>query len=83
MARPMVELLAQLQVHPVLRYLTLDGSTTFVCLVADLKHNILQPQPINSSMYCIWHIDFKYFRHSMPHLFVHILLMLQRFHIFS
>ena len=34
------------------------------------------------SMYCIWHIDFKYFRHSMPHLFVHILLMLQKFRIF-
>ena len=43
----MVELLAQLQVHPVLCYLTLDGSTTFVRLIAHLKRNILQPQPIN------------------------------------
>ena len=33
-------------------------------------------------MYCIWHINFRYFRHSMPHLFVHILLMLWKFHIF-
>ena len=38
----MVELLAQLQVHPVLRYLTLNGSTTFVRLIAHLKRNILQ-----------------------------------------
>ena len=34
------------------------------------------------SMDCIWHIDFKCFRHSMPYLFVHVLLMLQKFHIF-
>ena len=34
-------------------------------------------------MYCIWHIYFGYFRHSMLHLFVHILLMLQKFPIFS
>ena len=49
MARPMVELLAQLQAHPVLCYLTLDGITTFVHLITHLKRNILQPQPINES----------------------------------
>ena len=36
MAKPMVELLAQLQVHPILRCLALDGITTFVRLVAHL-----------------------------------------------
>jgi len=45
----MVELLAQLQVHPVLCYLTLDGITTFVRLIKHLKRDILQPQPINES----------------------------------
>lgn len=49
MARPMVELLAQLQAHPALCYLTLDSITTFVRLIAHLKRNILQPQPINES----------------------------------
>ena len=49
MARPMVELLAQLQAHPVLCYLTLDGITTFVRLITHLKRDILQPQPINES----------------------------------
>ena len=49
MVRPMVELLTQLQAHPVLCYLTLDDITTFVHLVTHLKHNILQPQPINKS----------------------------------
>ena len=44
---------------------------------------IFQSSRHSCSMYCIWHIDFKYFRHSMPHLFVHILLMLQKFRIFS
>ena len=45
----MVELLTQLQAHPALCYLTLDGITTFVCLIAHLKCDILQPQPINES----------------------------------
>jgi len=45
----MVELLAQLQAHPALCYLTLDGITTFVRLIAHLKRDILQPQPINES----------------------------------
>ena len=49
MARPMVELLAQLQVHPILCYLTLDGITTSIRLIARLKRHILQPQPINES----------------------------------
>ena len=44
MARPMAKLLAQLQAHPVLCYLTLDGVTTFVRLIALLKRNILQAQ---------------------------------------
>ena len=33
-------------------------------------------------MYYIWYIYFGYFRHSAAHLFVHILLMLQKFCIF-
>ena len=45
----MFELLAQLQVHLVLHHLTLDGITTFVCLITHLKCDILQPQPINES----------------------------------
>ena len=51
MERPqaIVELLAQLQAHPILRNLTLDGLTTFVHLITHLKHDILQPQPINES----------------------------------
>jgi hypothetical protein len=49
MERPIVELLAQLQTHPILRYLTLDGITTFVRLITHLKRDILQPQPINES----------------------------------
>ena len=49
MERPIVELLAQLQAHPILRYLTLDGVTTLVRLITHLKRDILQPQPINES----------------------------------
>ena len=49
MVRPMFELLAQLQVHLVLHHLTLDGITTFFCLITHLKCDILQPQPINES----------------------------------
>jgi len=49
MERPIVELLAQLQAHPILCYLTLDGITTFVRLITHLKRDILQPQPINES----------------------------------
>ncbi|KIM37113.1 hypothetical protein M413DRAFT_77411 [Hebeloma cylindrosporum] len=44
-----VGLLAQLQVHPVLRYLTLDGITTFVRLITHLKRDIIQPQPVDES----------------------------------
>jgi hypothetical protein len=49
MERPVVELLAQLQKHPILCYLTLDGITTLVRLITHLKRDILQPQPINES----------------------------------
>jgi hypothetical protein len=49
MEKPVVELLAQLQKHPILRCLTLDGITTLVRLITHLKHDILQPQPINES----------------------------------
>lgn len=49
MERPIIELLAQLRRHPILRYLTLDGITTLVRLTTHLKREILQPQPINSS----------------------------------
>lgn len=49
MERPVIDLLAQLQVHPVLCNLTLDGITTFVRFIIHLKHDILQPQPINES----------------------------------
>ena len=47
MERPIVELLAQLQAHPILRCLTLDGITTFVRLITHLKRVILLPQPVN------------------------------------
>ena len=47
--RPVIDLLAQLQVHPVLFYLTLDGITPFVRLITRLKHDILQPQPVNET----------------------------------
>ena len=36
----------------------------------------------SQDMYYIWYIYFGYFRHSAAHLFVHILLMLQKFCIF-
>ena len=49
MERPVVDLLAQLRKHPILRYLTLDGITTLVRLITHLKRDILQPQPINES----------------------------------
>ena len=49
MERPIVELLTQLQAHPILRHLTLDGITTFVRLITHLKRDILHPQPINES----------------------------------
>ena len=49
MERPIVELLAQLQAHPILRFLTLDGITTFVRLITHLKRDILLPQPIDES----------------------------------
>jgi hypothetical protein len=49
MEKPVVELLVQLQAHPILRYLTLDGLTTFVRLITHLKRDILHPQPINES----------------------------------
>ena len=45
MERPIVELLAQLQAHPILRCLTLDGITTFVRLIT--QRVILLLQPIN------------------------------------
>jgi hypothetical protein len=49
MEKPVVKLLAQLQKHPILRYLTLDRITTLVRLITNLKREILQPQPINDS----------------------------------
>jgi hypothetical protein len=49
MERPVVELLAQLQRHPILRCFTLDGIITLVRLITHLKRDILQPQPINES----------------------------------
>jgi len=47
MERPVIDLLAQLQVDPVLCYLTLDGIITFVRLITHLKRDILQPQPVD------------------------------------
>jgi len=44
-----VELLERLQHHPVLCCITLDGIITFTQLTGHLKHDILQPQPINDS----------------------------------
>ena len=49
MDRPIVELLTQLNAHSILRFLTLDGITTFVRLITHLKRDILHPQPINES----------------------------------
>ena len=47
MERPVTDLLDQLQVDPVLCYLTLDGIITFVRLITHLKRDILQPQPVD------------------------------------
>jgi hypothetical protein len=46
---PAISVLEKLKVHPVLRYLTLDGIVTFTRLSSHLKRDILQPQPISES----------------------------------
>jgi hypothetical protein len=46
---PATSVLEKLKVHPVLRYLTLDGLTTFTRLASHLKRDILQPQPVCES----------------------------------
>jgi len=50
MERPIIDLLAQLQVHPILCYLTLDGITTFVCLITHLKRDILQSTGVTQAL---------------------------------
>jgi hypothetical protein len=49
MPLPAFSVLEDLRMHPVLRYLTLDGLVTFTRLASHLKRDILQPQRISES----------------------------------
>ena len=44
-----IHVLERLKAHHNLQYLTLDGICTFARLASNLKHEILQPQPISES----------------------------------